>query len=105
MTLRSQVNNPIENLKTGKRRKKGRPKGKFNYRCVDCNRYFHVAPAHMGKTKRCHKCRKGMVGRDALYRTRHTCPLCEGYKASKSNICRKCWDSGRRWDELRRQEK
>ena len=106
MTLKSQVHNKLKDLKTGKRIKAGRPKGKYNYICVCCGKYFHVAPAHMGKIRRCHRCRGTETrGRPADYEIRHTCPLCEGWKHQKSNICAKCWESGRRWDAIRKQEK
>jgi hypothetical protein len=89
-------NNPIEKLKTGKRRRPGHPKGKLNSICVDCGKYFHVAPAHRGKIKRCHKCRIGMRGKPRDWRKNHTCPMCEGWKGHKSKICRRCWDEGKR---------
>ena len=97
------VNNPRSRLKTGKRKRAGRPKGKYNCQCCDCGKYFHVAPSHLGRTCRCHRCRKGKRGRKPDYLARHTCPLCGGYKHNKSNICVICWESGRRYDAVRRQ--
>jgi len=102
--MSNQINNPIEKLKTGKRRRPGRPKGKFNRKCVDCNRHFHAAPSHISQVIRCPKCRKGMKGKRADWRETHTCPLCEGYKHHKSKICHKCWKAGRRVDERGREK-
>jgi len=102
---KTEVNNPKHRLKTGKRAKPGRPKGKHNARCCDCSKSFHNAPAHLGKIRRCHRCRKNMQGKPRDYRSRHTCPLCNGYKHQKSNICVNCWNDGRRWDAIIGQEK
>ena len=90
------ANNPLHKLKTGKRRKKGRPRSKYNAKCVDCGKYYHVSPAHMGKICRCPKCRTGMRGKRPDYRETHTCPICGRWKHHKSKICIDCWHSGRR---------
>jgi len=99
------LNNPTHRLKTGRRRKRGRPAGKLNYICCDCGKAFHAPPSHIGRYKRCHRCRKGMGGRRHNYREIHLCPLCGGWKHQRSHVCLKCWNEGRRYDRRNRQEK